>query len=794
LQKKLKNLFLKTFKKMLAYILKHRFKSMLALILLVLYYFSLPENLFQSSYATVVESKNGELIGAIIAEDSQWRFPASDSLPNKFIACITTFEDQYFSYHFGFNPIAIGKALLENTKAKKVVRGGSTITQQVIRLSRNQQKRTYFEKIIELILATRLELRNSKAEILNLYAAHAPFGGNIVGLEMASWRYFGASPFELSWAEYATLAVLPNAPSLIFPGKNQKLLLKKRNRLLHKLYENGKIDKITYELSLEEMLPEKVFTIPKLAPHFTQLVAKSHRGKKIKSSLDYDLQIRLNEIAANYYPKNKSNEVYNLAILVLDVETQKVLGYVGNAPTDEIHDKDVDIVQAKRSTGSILKPFLYASMLDDGELLPKELIADIPTQISGYVPQNFNLKYDGAVEASEALSRSLNIPAVLMLQKFGVENFKNYLQKMAFASIDKPANHYGLSLILGGAESSLWEICQGYSGLTATLNHFIETSGYYENQWGKLSYLKNGNPDFGKETFFKTTIGAGAISTTYNALREVSRPEGDEAWHYYDSAIALAWKTGTSFGNRDAWAVGTNKKYVVGIWVGNANGEGRPNLTGIRSAAPILFDVFQLLPKQKWFEKPIEDLIEIDICQKSGLLPNGNCPKTKQWIPTKGATAGICSFHQVIHVDLSEQFRVHSNCESIENMVTKTWFTLPPVMEWFYKNTHTTYQVLPPFRNDCDGIFTEKMDFIYPKKETKIYLTKHFDGNFQPVVFKVAHSKPSYKLFWYANETFLGSTQNFHELPVMIESGKYKITVVDEKGYEITTQIELVKE
>uniref|UniRef100_UPI00404A5BE7 penicillin-binding protein 1C n=1 Tax=Flavobacterium sp. TaxID=239 RepID=UPI00404A5BE7 len=781
-------------KKGLAYILKHRIKSSLALILLVWYYFSLPKKLFQSPYATVVESANGELLGAIIAEDSQWRFPASDSLPDKFVTCITTFEDQYFDYHFGFNPISMGNALVENMQAKKIVRGGSTITQQVIRLSRNLQKRTYFEKAIELILATRLEFRHSKAEILNLYAAHAPFGGNIVGLEMASWRYFGASPFQLSWAEHATLAVLPNAPSLIFPGKNQQLLLEKRNRLLKKLYENKKIDQITYELSIEESLPEKMFSMPRIAPHFTQFVAKSNRGKKIQSSIDYGLQIRLNQIAASYYQQIKSNEVYNLAILVLDVETQKVLGYVGNAPTDEIHDKDVDIVQAKRSTGSILKPFLYASMLDDGELLPKELIADVPTQISGYVPQNFNLKYDGAVPASDALSRSLNIPAVLMLQKFGVENFKNYLRKMQFKSINKPANHYGLSLILGGAESSLWEICQGYSGLTATLNHFIETSGYYENQWGKLSYLKNGSPDFGKETFFKTTIGAGAIATTYNALREVSRPEGDEAWRYYDSAIPIAWKTGTSFGNRDAWAVGTNKKYVVGIWVGNANGEGRPNLTGVRSAAPILFDVFQLLPKVNWFQKPIEDLIEIDICQTSGLLPNENCPKTKQWIPTKGATAGICPYHQIIHLDTNEEFRVHSNCESVENMVSKSWFTLPPVMEWFYKKSHTTYQSLPPLRMDCDGVFPEKMDFIYPKKETKIYLTKHFDGNFQPVIFKVAHTKPSYKLFWYANETFLGSTQNFHELPVMIESGKYKITVVDEKGYEISTQIELVKE
>ncbi len=791
---KIKQVSIRLSKKCIHLLLKHKFKSGLVLVLLVLYYFSLPEKLFDQPYSTVVESSNGELVGALIADDSQWRFPASDSLPQKFITCITTFEDQYFDYHFGFNPVSIGSAAIENIKSGKVVRGGSTITQQVIRLSRHGQKRSYLEKGIEIVLATRLEFRHSKSEILNLYAAHAPFGGNIVGLEMAAWRYFGTTPHQLSWAEHATLAVLPNAPSLIFPGKNQQLLLEKRNRLLKKLFENNEIDQTTYELSLAESLPHKTFPIPVIAPHFTQFVAKKHRQKKVQTSLDYTLQNRLNQIAANYYQLNKNNEVFNLAILVMEVETQKILGYVGNAPTDVSHDKDVDIVQAKRSTGSILKPFLYAAMLDDGELLPRELLADVPTQIAGFTPQNFNLRFDGAVPAHDALSRSLNIPAVLMLQRFGVENFRSYLQKMKFKSIHKSANHYGLTLILGGAESSLWEICQGYAGLTGTLNHFMKKSTYREHQWGQMSYLKDGLPDYGKETYFKTTIGAGAISSTYNALKEVSRPEGDEAWRYYDSSMPIAWKTGTSFGNRDAWAVGTNEGYVVGIWVGNASGEGRPNLTGVRSAAPILFDVFQLLPRQKWFELPFDDLLLTDICVESGHLPNENCPTMKQWIPSKGATGSVCPYHQTIHLDKTAEFRVHSNCESVENMLTKSWFTLPPVMEWFYKKTHTTYQTLPPLRPDCGGTFPEKMDFIYPKKETKIYITKHFEGNHQPVVFKVAHSKPSYKLFWYANETFIGSTQNFHDLSVLLETGHYTITVIDEKGYEITTTVEIVKE
>ena len=208
-------------------ILQHKIKSILIVLLVAGYYFCLPRTLFNEPYSTVIESKEGNLLGAKIARDGQWRFPASDSVPEKFQHCIIAFEDQHFNYHPGFNPISMWNAFRQNSKANRVVRGGSTLTQQVIRLSRKGKTRTYFEKIIEMVMATRLEFRHSKKEILSLYAAHAPFGSNVVGLEMASWRYFGVQSHQLSWAETATLAVLPNAPSLIYPGKNQQRLFGK---------------------------------------------------------------------------------------------------------------------------------------------------------------------------------------------------------------------------------------------------------------------------------------------------------------------------------------------------------------------------------------------------------------------------------------------------------------------------------------------------------------------------------------------------------------------------------------
>jgi len=791
----LKNNLIAFSQRIINWIKKNKIKSAIAFLLLLIYYFSLPRTLFQEPYSTVIESKEGELLGAKIAHDGQWRFPAQDSVPDKFKKCIVYFEDEYFYKHLGFNPVAMVNAIKQNRKAGKVVRGGSTLTQQVIRLSRKGKRRTYFEKIIEIILATRLELGYSKDEILELYASHAPFGGNVVGLEMASWRYFGVQSNQLSWAENATLAVLPNAPSLIYPGKNQIKLLSKRNRLLLKLRQEKVIDQQTYELSVEEPLPQKPYDLPQIAPHLLQRVAKNEEGTRVKTTIDYALQNRVNQIARYYYNQYKQNEVNNLAILVIDVSNRNVMSYVGNAPTDKDHQKDVDIIDAPRSTGSILKPLLYAGMLDDGEILPNTLVADIPTQIAGYTPQNFNLTFDGAVPAHRALSRSLNIPAVLMLQDFGVNKFYEELQKFRLRDINKTPDHYGLSLILGGAESNLWDLCRTYANLSSTLNYYAKNQAKYRtNEFTELNYKNDFESDFGSETNQKNIVGAGSIWLTYNAMEEVNRPEGDEAWKFYDSSLKIAWKTGTSFGNRDAWAIGTNSKYVVGVWVGNATGEGRPTLTGVTSAAPILFDVFNLLPRQKWFQTPYKDLEEVEVCRLSGYLAKEGCPKIKQWVPKKGKSTVVCPYHKTVHLDKTEKFQVNSSCESVDNIVTKNWFVLPPVMAWYYKSQHIEYLPLPPFKEDCQGTQSVNMDFIYPKTNSKIYLTKNFNSEVQPVILKVAYSERDRELFWYVDNVYKATTKTFHELPIAPTSGTHYITVVDAFGNEIRRKIEIIRE
>ncbi|WP_333780800.1 penicillin-binding protein 1C [Tenacibaculum pacificus] len=754
----------------------------------------MPKQLFLAPTSTVVTAKNNELLGAVIAKDGQWRFPELDSIPKKFEICILQFEDAHFYQHFGFNPISIGKAFIENIKAKRVIRGGSTLTQQVIRLSRKNKSRSYIEKIKELVLATRLEFRYSKENIIKLYASHAPFGGNVVGLEMASWRYFGLQPHQLSWAETATLAVLPNAPSLIYPGKNQQRLKEKRNRLLKKLYQQKIIDAITYELSLEETLPQKPYGLPNLAPHFVQEVAKNHQEKYIQSSLDIHLQKQVNTLVKQHYERQKQNEVYNMSVLVLDVTTRKVLSYVGNSPTDKAHQKDVNNVISARSTGSTLKPFLYAQMLQSGAILPTQLVADVPTEIAGYTPKNYDLTFDGAVPANEALTRSLNIPAVRMLQTYGLEKFRADLKAYNINDIDKSADYYGLSLILGGAEASLWDLCKTFASYASIVNHFeITKHNYYSNEFIEPSYLNSDKVSFGNIQEDYTYIDAGAIFTTLNTLTEVNRPFTDQAWKYFDSSQKIAWKTGTSFGNKDAWAIGVTPKYVVGVWVGNSDGEGRPDLTGVGSAGPLLFNVFDVLPKSDWFLEPFEALIEEDICEKSGYLALPICKSVIKRIPKNGVRAKPYPYHKQITVDVSEKFQVNSNCESITNIKTKTWFILPPLMAHYYQQKNAEYSVLPNYRSDCNKLENNTMDFVFPTKyRSKISLTKGVNNKINPLILKVTHTNSDAILYWYLNDVFIGNTTQYHEQAIIPKKGTHKITVIDNLGNEEIRFIEIL--
>lgn len=777
-----------------AVLVKHKVKVLLGLLIFLSWFFFLPKPIFDDPMSTVVESREGELLGARIAMDGQWRFPAQDSVPRRFEYAIRYFEDEYFYRHPGFNPVAMGKAILGNlTRGQR--RGASTLTQQVIRLSRKNKKRTYFEKLLELIQATRLEAGYSKREILNLYASHAPFGGNVVGLEAAAWRYFGTSSEDLSWGQSAALAVLPNAPALIYPGKNEILLREKRNRLLLKLHQKGVIDEMTYELALLEPLPGKPLALPDAALHFTEKVRQKHEGKRIKSTLNSLLQSKLNQIAQDHHYRLKQNQIHNLSIVVLDVHTRQIIGYVGNSPTETGHGKYVDVVDKPRSTGSLLKPLLFASAMHAGELLPQTLLADVPTTINGYSPQNFDKKFNGAVSAGSALSRSLNVPAVRLLQNYGLQRFYNQLKKMKLGYVTKPADHYGLTLILGGAESSLLDVTKVYAGLASTLNEYTDNSSQYRTEEFMAPIYELGQEvDFGKLQFDPPVLGAGAIYKAFESLRETNRPNVDESWGFYQDARPIAWKTGTSYGFKDAWAVGTTPDYAIGVWVGNADGEGRPGLTGVLAAAPVLFDVLKELPVKKlWFDMPYDDLVQAEVCSLSGHRAGLYCDATTtEWLQAQGIKTATCPYHKPVFLNASGTNRVNSSCYPMDDMQAVNWFDLPPVMAYYFASLNPQYKLMPPLATDCIAEDEPLMAFIYPRRNEQVILPKNFDETVNDVVFRLAHRNPDTNVYWYLDETFIGQTKTFHELAVVIAPGTYLLTVTDQEGNSINGKIEVV--
>ncbi|MBA4053834.1 MAG: penicillin-binding protein 1C, partial [Marivirga sp.] len=511
------------------------------ILLLCIYYFILPEKLFQDPYSTVLEDSNGDLLSASIASDGQWRFPEVSTVPQKFYQALVVYEDKRFKHHPGVDILSLGRAIKQNIQSGSVVSGGSTITMQVIRLSRKGKPRTIFQKGIEIILATRLELRYTKDEILSLYSAHAPFGGNVVGLEAACWRYFGRSPQELSWGEAALLAVLPNAPSMIHPGKNRERLKAKRDLLLDRLKVEGIIDAFTCSLSKDEPIPDEPHPLPRLARHLLDRAGKDgYAERKVKSTIQSSLQLRIEQIVNEHHQRLKGNQIFNAAALVIDVNTGNVLAYVGNTDVKENGNfsEAVDIINSPRSTGSILKPFLYAAMLDEGKILPKTLLPDIPTVINGFSPKNFSREYDGAVPADKSLIRSLNIPAVHMLRTYRYEKFHSLLTHMGMGTLTYPPDHYGLSLILGGAEGTLWDIAGMYASMARTLTHYTDRPGsnrYDKKDFHELRYVSG---DSSKAANLEATswLSAASIYQTFDALKEVYRPGEESGWRYFNSS------------------------------------------------------------------------------------------------------------------------------------------------------------------------------------------------------------------------------------------------------------------
>jgi len=771
--------------------------SSFALTTLIAFWLLLSRPLFHQPLSSILLARDGSLLGARIASDGQWRFPDLDKVPDKFQQALIAYEDKRFEHHPGVDPLALARAIKLNLKQGRVVSGGSTITMQLARLATTQDDedylRGYARKFYEALLALRLELAYSKSQILALYASHAPFGGNVVGLEAAAWRYFGRAPETLSWAESATLAVLPNSPSLVTPGRNRQRLQTKRDQLLQRLHRNGVITALDLQAALAEPLVGAPRALPELAPHLLETLRSDHPEQhRFNTTLDPELQGFAMQAVREHAKTLHAQGIGNAAALIIDNRSFEVLAYVGNADwvVDSERSLAVDIVQRPRSTGSILKPLLYASMLDSGQLLPHMLVPDIPTQYKGYAPENFDRQFRGAVPADVALAQSLNVPAVRLLKEFGYERFYDVLRNLGMSTLTESPDHYGLTLVLGGSEGTLWDITRMHANLIALAR---ENNNGAAGHYHALQVLRDEAPS----SMHQAEISSGAAWLTLNALLEVTRPAEEANWKEFANSRHIAWKTGTSFGLRDAWAVGSTSRYTVGVWAGNASGVGVPGLTGSLIAAPLLFELHNHLPNVDWLPAPTRAMKTVRVCNDDGYLATQECAQHDEWTPRNSHFDQQSPHYQWVHLDASGRYRVDDSCEHIDNMRHAAWFVLPPAQEYYYRRNHSAYRDLPPYRSDCHPEQNlhggrSLMEFLYPNASGKIYVPVELDGKTGKVVFEAVHRVQDAVLYWHLDDQFVGSTRTIHQLTLDLTAGQHLITIVDGQGNRLARAFEVL--
>lgn len=744
-------------------------------------YWAFPSRLFDEPFSTILNDRNGNLISAQIADDGQWRFPMVEQIPKELETATLMYEDEYFRFHLGLNPVSVFRAIIQNFKHQKITSGGSTISMQVIRLSRKKKARTYLEKLIEMYLAFRMEWSFSKDDILKLYLSHAPYGGNVVGAETAAWRYFNRPLNQLSWAEYSMLAVLPNAPSLIHINKNRPWLKIKRDRLLKKLLEKDKIDSNTYLLAIEEPIPDRPSALPNQTYHLLEFAKKNgYAEQRIQTTIDIRLQNQLMAMANQYMEALAGNQIRNACILVEDISRGEILCYIGNTQNKNNLAPYVDLIQSERSSGSILKPFLYGLSFEEGLIYPPTLLEDIPISFGGFTPLNFNQRYLGVVPAKQALAQSLNIPAVNLLKNYGIIPFYDRLKSLGISSLHRPVGNYGLSLILGGAEVKLWDLASIYTKQAQVLNTATnERAPRGIRLFNKICI----------DSTFSDSISAGAWWLTSQALTQVQRPGLEEDWKRFSSSKKIAWKTGTSQGFRDAWAIGYTANYLVAVWVGNAEGDGRPGLTGVSAAAPLMFKCFQLLPQTHWFEKPEAQLKSIELCSESGRLPQIYCPKKTIEVPINSRMNTSCQYHEKILINPKGE-QVFRHCSDEANKDT-VWFKLPPIPAYYYKQIKPDFINHLPVSKACITEHKNEMAIIYPQQGAKIQLAKGFDGKIKPMVLEATHNNNRAKMYWHLDEHYLGMSESQHRITILINAGHHRLNLVDEQGHQVQVSFDV---
>ena len=736
--------------------------GMVVLFFILNWIFPLPDKI---EYSTIITDSKGEVINAYLTRDQKWRMKTElDEISPLLRKTIIAKEDKYFYSHPGINAVAIVKAFFKNVFRMKTVSGASTITMQVAR-ALEHRKRNIGSKIIETFRAFQLELKYSKSEILQMYLNLVPYGGNIEGVKSASILYFNKNPDHLSLAEITALSIIPNRPSSLVIGKNNNLIVRERNKWLKRFAEEKVFTHKEIEDALVEPLLASRGTVPHYLPHLSYKLKML--GDIVRTNIIMNTQVKTEKLVEDYVRTLRLKNIRNAAVVVINNKTHKVISYVGSSDFHDTTDGgQVNGAAAVREPGSTLKPLLYGLCIDEGLETPKMVVTDVSVNYAGYSPENYDKKFNGYVTVEYAPEHSLNIPAVKSLGLLGKDKLIQKLASCDFKQIKKDQNKLGLSMILGGCGATLEE-------LTGLFSAFANDGIYITP-----SYTRNDTTPVRKKI-----ISAAANYMITDILSRVNRPDFPLNWQATEHMPKIAWKTGTSYGRRDAWSIGYNKNYTIGVWVGNFSGIGAADLSGANVATPLLFKIFNTIDYDsdaEWFDLP-DDCEQRKVCSETGLLPTDHCTNIVMdyFIPMISSTKQ-CDNWQEIMIRADEKISYCKNCVP-ETGYKKKWYKMidPEMQAWMEENK-MAYEKIPPHNPNCEKIFKEGLPVITSPNNNTEYLINKKDR--EPLQLACKTSNDVSKVYWYINNKFYKSASAGEKQFFIPDEGPIKISCTDDKG------------
>lgn len=717
-------------------------------------------------YSTIITDNKGQVINAYLTKDQKWRMKTElDEISPLLQKTIIAKEDKYFYSHPGVNPIAVGRALFKNLFRMKRTSGASTITMQVAR-ALEPRKRNIGSKLIEMFRAFQLEWKYDKKEILQLYLNLVPYGGNIEGVKSASQLYFQKDPDHLSLAEITALSIIPNRPSTLVIGKNNDLIIQERNRWLRKFADDNVFTQKEIEDALAEPLTAARGVVPHYAPHLSYKL-KKQGAHSIATTIDLNTQLKAEKLIEDYIRAQRLRNIRNAAVVIIDNNTQNVIAYVGSSGfNDTIDGGQVNGAMAVRQPGSTLKPLLYGMCFDEGLLTPKTVISDVPVNYQGYAPENYDKKFNGYVTVEYALEHSLNIPSVKSLQKLGHEKLIQKLSACHFQQIQRDRRKLGLSMILGGCGTTLEE-------LTGLFSSFANDGIYI-------------SPSYIQRDTARTRMRVMSPAANYminEILSKVNRPDFPLNWTATERMPKIAWKTGTSYGRRDAWSIGYNKNYTVGVWVGNFSGLGVPDLSGAEVATPLLFKIFNSIDYDsdaEWFMQPADCEIR-QVCSETGLAPSDHCTKiiSDHFIPLISSNKVCDNLHEVM-INPAGKISYCKSCAPASGYKKKWFKVIDPDMQSWMDDNRIAYEKIPAHNPECELIFKGNAPAITsPANGMEYYISKQSPEPLQ-LVCKTANDVS--KVYWYINDRFYKSSPAGEKQFFFPGEGETKISCTDDKG------------